>query len=395
MAFAPVCAPGTARQTSFMGAADPLSSRLTFSAPRFPTRPNPAILPPLSMCAPGSGIYTLDAKPSDIRVVVFGATGYIGRFVAREMAQQGYRVVAFARSRSGVGGKDNEETVRKALGEGVSVVFGDVTDPESTATAFASGAEPGDLPPPLATVAVSCLASRSGGVEDSNRIDYGASVNVLNAARAAGAKHYVLLSAICVQKPLLEFQRAKLRLEAEIEAAAKEDEEFSYSIVRPTAFFKSLAAQVDRMKKGGSYIMFNDGELCKCNALSERDLARFMALCVRDPAKRNQILPVGGPGEAVTPKEQAKIVFDFLGREEKYTSVPIGIMDGAISFLAGLAKLLPPLQDPAEFARIGRYYATEDMVGPQFGEDTLEDFFASALKDGGMEGQDLGEAKYF
>lgn len=50
----------------------------------------------------------------------------------------------------------------------------------------------------------------------------------------------MLLSAICVQKPLLEFQRAKLKFEKELVEAG----DINYSIVRPTAFFKSLAGQV-------------------------------------------------------------------------------------------------------------------------------------------------------
>ena len=53
--------------------------------------------------------------------------------------------------------------------------------------------------------------------KDSWDIDYQATMNTLEAARAAGAKHFVLLSAICVQKPLLEFQRAKLKFEAALQ----------------------------------------------------------------------------------------------------------------------------------------------------------------------------------
>lgn len=48
-------------------------------------------------------------------------------------------------------------------------------------------------------------------------IDYQASKNCLDVGRATGASHFVLLSAICVQKPLLEFQRAKLKLEQELQ----------------------------------------------------------------------------------------------------------------------------------------------------------------------------------
>jgi divinyl chlorophyllide a 8-vinyl-reductase len=67
-----------------------------------------------------------------------------------------------------------------------------------------------------------------------------ASANCLNALREQGGTHYVLLSAICVQKPLLEFQKAKLKLEEDISS----QNDVTWSIVRPTAFFKSLAGQV-------------------------------------------------------------------------------------------------------------------------------------------------------
>ena len=66
------------------------------------------------------------------------------------------------------------------------------------------------------------------------------------------------------------------------------------------------------------------------------------------------------------------------------------------------------LQDSAEFGRIGRYYATESMLvwdeaagryvadaTPSYGRDTLEHFFARAVQEGGLEGQELGDAAVF
>ena len=76
--------------------------------------------------------------------------------------------------------------------------------------------------------------------KDSWDIDYQATKNALDAGREQGAQQFVLLSAICVQKPLLEFQKAKLKFEADLMEAG----DINYSIVRPTAFFKSLAGQV-------------------------------------------------------------------------------------------------------------------------------------------------------
>ena len=69
------------------------------------------------------------------------------------------------------------------------------------------------------------------------------------------------------------FQKAKLKFEEELAAASSE---ISHSIVRPTAFFKSLAGQVESVQKGGPYVMFGDGQLASCKPISERDLAKYM-----------------------------------------------------------------------------------------------------------------------
>lgn len=52
--------------------------------------------------------------PQDVRVLVVGATGYIGKFVVKELVSRGYQVVAFAREKSGVGGKQSMDDTRKA-----------------------------------------------------------------------------------------------------------------------------------------------------------------------------------------------------------------------------------------------------------------------------------------
>mmetsp|Transcript_703 Transcript_703/g.2337 ORF Transcript_703/g.2337 Transcript_703/m.2337 type:complete len:374 (+) Transcript_703:161-1282(+) len=335
----------------------------------------------------GQGIYDPSTKPEDVRVVVFGATGYIGKYVAREFVNRGYDVCAVTRGRSGVKGKARTEDVEKEL-PGARVRTADVTKRETLPDVFAAEKQPKSL------VTVSCLASRSGGIADSNKIDYEATLNCLEESYAAGSRHFILLSAICVEKPLLEFQRAKLKFEAKLQELAASDETFSYSIVRPTAFFKSLAGQVKRVMDGKAYIMFGEGDLSKCNAISERDLADFIANCASDVQKRNEILPVGGPGGPLTPKEQAEILFRLLNKEPKYSKAPIGVMDVGINVLDFVGKIVPGVKDAAEFGRIGKYYAVEDMVGPSYGKDTLESFFKNVIENG-LEGQELGAAAVF
>jgi uncharacterized protein YbjT (DUF2867 family) len=68
--------------------------------------------------------------------------------------------------------------------------------------------------------------------------------------------HVVLLSAICVQKPLLAFQQAKLAFEKLLIESG-----LIYSIVRPTAFLKSLSGQVERVRKGRPFVVLGDGSL--------------------------------------------------------------------------------------------------------------------------------------
>jgi divinyl chlorophyllide a 8-vinyl-reductase len=332
-------------------------------------------------------------NPKDVRVLVVGATGYIGKFVTRELIKRGYQTVALARERSGIKGKSSPDDVRREF-EGAEVRFGDVSDPRNLAEVAFS--EPVD-------VVVSCLASRTGGKKDSWDIDYQATLNALEAARGAGAKHFVLLSAICVQKPLLEFQKAKLKFEAALQNAG----DISYSIVRPTAFFKSIAGQVEIVKGGKPYVMFGDGGLAACKPISEADLAAFIVDCVQGQDRVNQVLPIGGPGKAYTAKEQAEMLFRITGREPKFFSVPVALMDAIIGLLELVGKVIPPVGDSAEFGRIGKYYATESMLvwdegrqaydadaTPSYGKDTLEAFFTKAVKEG-LAGQELGDAAVF
>jgi divinyl chlorophyllide a 8-vinyl-reductase len=327
------------------------------------------------------------------RLFVVGATGYIGKYVVRELVARGYDVVSFARERSGIGSMTRAEETRIQL-KGSEVRFGDVSSMESLMKSGICGEH--------FDVVVSCLTSRNGGVKDSWNIDYQATRNALDAGMAAGATHFVLLSAICVQKPLLEFQRAKLKFEQELKESG-----LTWSIVRPTAFFKSIAGQVESVKQGRPFVTFGHGRLTACKPISESDLARFIADCLEEPAKQNKILPIGGPGKAISHREQGEMLFELLGRTPKFKNMPIKMFDVIIPLLTLLAKIFPNLQDKAEFARIGKYYCSESMLvlnpqtgkydadmTPSYGSDTLRDFYSRVLKEG-IAGQELGEHSMF
>lgn len=167
----------------------------------------------------------------------------------------------------------------------------------------------------------------------------------------------VLLSAICVQKPQLAFQQAKLAFEGKLIASG-----MTYSIVRPTAFFKSLSGQVERLKRGRPFLVFGDGALTACKPISDDDLADYLTDCLFDKALHNRVLPIGGPGPAITPRQQGEYLFLLLGKPPRFKQVPVALLDVIIAVLSSVGRLVPSLAAKAELARIGRYYATESML---------------------------------
>jgi divinyl chlorophyllide a 8-vinyl-reductase len=302
------------------------------------------------------------------RVLLLGATGTAGQGAARALVAAGHRVTCLLRSAA----------ARDDLPRRTEVELADVTDPASMARV---------LTPGRFDAVVSCLASRTGAPKDAWAIDHDAQLVALQAAKAAGVGQFVLLSAICVQKPLLEFQRAKLAFEAELRASG-----LTWSIVRPTAFFKSLSGQVARVRAGKPFLLFGDGTLTACKPISDDDLGRFIAACLIDPEKANRILPIGGPGPALTAREQGELLFEAAGMQPRFRQVPLAMMDGIIGIASFLGRFSAPWAERAEFARTGRYYATESMLvwdeaggrydaeaTPEFGSDTLAQHYARMI----------------
>jgi divinyl chlorophyllide a 8-vinyl-reductase len=140
-------------------------------------------------------------------------------------------------------------------------------------------------------------------------------------------------------------------------------------------------------------LLFGDGRLTACKPISDEDLGDYLAGCVDDETRHRRVLPIGGPGPAITPREQGERLFALLGRPPRFKQVPVGVMDAVIGALSLAGRVVPALAAKAELARIGRYYATESMLAwdaaagrydehatPSFGSHTLWDHYAALVR---------------
>ena len=315
---------------------------------------------------------------------MLGATGTIGRATHAALSKRGHQVVGFARAATLLPTDEADTSEWR---------FGDVTDLHALQRDGFRGEK--------FDVLLSCMASRTGTAEDAWAIDHRAHLNALQCAQSSGVTHMVLLSAICVQKPLLEFQHAKLAFEDALMTSG-----IDYSIVRPTAFFKSLSGQIERIQNGRPFLLFGDGNLTACKPISDHDLGEYLADTVDRSERRNCILPVGGPGVAITPREQGELLFSLLEKEPRFRHVPVALMDIIIATLNTVGRVLPAVAAKAELARIGRYYATESMLvwdpvkgrydadaTPSTGSETLADYYRKILA--GERTADLGDHAIF
>jgi len=314
------------------------------------------------------------------RVLVAGASGTTGRCVVEALLAGGYQVVAVVRP----------STVWDRVDGSLEVVRTELChEPHWYRDVSACDA------------IISCLASRTGAAEDARQVEFDANNALLAAAEQWRVQRFLLVSAVCVQKPLLAFQREKLRFETRLRTAS-----VPWTIVRPTAFFNSLSGQVSRVQSGRAFFLFGGGNLTACKPISGHDLADYLLQRLHDLQAAGQVLVIGGPGPALTPKDQVAMLERLMGQPVKTRTLPPAMFRWLATLFTALGWVVPRLRDRAEFLRIAHFYATESMLvwdasanrycpdqTPETGTERLEDFYRALLA--GEASVELREHKLF
>jgi len=238
-------------------------------------------------------------------VIVAGATGYIGKAVVEQSIHRHFTTIGLVRDKELLNTPEKKRLYGKTFYQAhlLQASVSNTTELQESISTFLTCHAIHSSTHNL--YFVSCLASPVGTRREAYAIDYQATLNFLHVAQSIHAYHFCLLSAFCVRRPLLQLQQAKLKMEAEIQNQTQLNDRNnipSWSIIRPTAFLKSISGQLESIQRGNSYVVFGDGAVTKCNPISQQDLAEFMFMIMMDPKKHNQIYNIGGPDNPLTPK---------------------------------------------------------------------------------------------
>jgi uncharacterized protein YbjT (DUF2867 family) len=284
------------------------------------------------------------------RVLVAGATGYLGSYVVREFGRREYFVRALVRSPDRL-----ETSAREAADE---VVEAEVTRPETLAHVC------DDIDVVFSSVGIT---NQKDGLTFQD-VDYQGNKNLLEVARYAGVEKFIYVSVLDgPDLTHLDIIRAHEDFVAELK-----DSGLSYTVMRPTGFFSDMGEYVAMARKGRVYLI-GRGEN-RINPIHGADLAVRCVDAVETDATE---IPVGGPA-VLTHRRIAELALEAAGRPPNRTaSVPIWVMRSVV----GATRLFS--RHCAELLAFFATAMTRDAVGPATGTHQLSDYYAELAADGG------------
>jgi uncharacterized protein YbjT (DUF2867 family) len=253
-------------------------------------------------------------------ILVTGAAGFIGTRVVHELRAREKDVRALVRSPARAGSLGNWD---------VELATGDVTDPASLRSA-AEGCES----------AVHLVSILTGSKADFERVMVQGTRNLVDAAREAGTKRLVLMSAMGVDNPGagdIPYFQAKREMESAVREAGLE-----YVILRPSFVFGdggALATFLRLARRSPVTPIVGDGTP-RIQPVWVDDVARAVAESLERPEAAGRTLELGGP-EIVTWNEFWARLKRAAGVRRPSVHVPFSVMRVQAALLEKLPN--PPI----------------------------------------------------
>ena len=232
--------------------------------------------------------------------LVVGAMGSLGSEIVKLLADAGKPARALVRPTSDQKKVDQLQTL------GAEIVSGDLKDRPSLDAACRGASA-------IISTASSTLSRLEG--DTIRTVDHEGQLSLVDAARAAGVAHFVLISfsGMNVAFPL---QTAKREVERHLKESG-----MTYTILQPTFFMEvwlSPALGFDAAQ--GTAQVYGSGQH-KISWISFQDVAEFAIASLDNPAAQNAVIKLGGP-EALSPLEVVKVFEKQSGRPFTVQHVP-------------------------------------------------------------------------
>jgi uncharacterized protein YbjT (DUF2867 family) len=276
------------------------------------------------------------------KILLFGASGNLGKAIAQEAHQRGYELSAVVRSQHKA--KELQAFVNHTI-------LADVTNPSSLKGLF-DGQD-----------AVISALGKSVSPNDRSKpsfrdIDLVANSHLLEEAKRSGIKKFVYVSAMHSELyPQLEYFRVHHEFSEKLKASG-----LNYSIVKPPAIFSAFL-DMFRMAEKGRLVTIGDGSK-KTNPIFEGDLAK---VCVDAVHKDNATIEAGGK-TVYTRHQINEIIQETIAPHKKIRKVPFAVMSMSLPMM----KLFDR-NSYDKFAFFVEVMKT-DLLAPQVGEMRLEDY---------------------
>jgi uncharacterized protein YbjT (DUF2867 family) len=281
------------------------------------------------------------------RVLVAGATGYLGRHVALELKHRGQWVRSVVR-------RSEQDVAASRVSD--DVVLAQVTD-SRTLRGIADRID-------VVFSSIGITRQKDGFTYE--EVDYRANINLLEEALRSGVKRFVYVSIL---------HGPDLRHVALIDAKERFVDALYGSgldsiVVRPTGFFPDMSAILD-MAHRGVVVLLDDGDR-HINPIAGHDAAVACVDAVLAPSP-SACAEVGGP-DVFTYNDIASLAFSVLKRREHIWHVPRPVVQLTMAAVGRIApaSVYGPLQF---FSAVCRH----DMVAPTVGRERLSGFFESAV----------------
>jgi uncharacterized protein YbjT (DUF2867 family) len=279
------------------------------------------------------------------KVLVAGATGYLGQYLVKELKKRGFWVRVLVRNEAQ---KDKFESVD-------DFYIGQVTDPDSIK----------GITKDIDWVFSSIGITRQKDGMTYMDVDYQGNSNILKEALQDKVKAFQYISAINGDKlKHLKIFEAKEKFVAELKNSG-----MNYCVLRPNGFFSDMRDFLD-MAKGGRVYLFGDGNF-KLNPIDGEDLAMVCVDKMVDGIKEET---VGGP-DILTQNELAELALKAWNKKIKIIHLPDWIRKFTIGFMRKFTS--SKTYGPIEFFLTAMAL---DNIAPQYGKRKLEDFFKKEVK---------------